>query len=379
MHSTNGVEAETAIKEQRGELRQGGEDGGSSGNGAGASAPVARIPSPTDGVNMARLVGVPHLFGRMKQLRDGVLIEPISVLTMQPGGRITGYSHPNEGTWVPYEHGPVSGDEAFAFLTANNTWIPSSTWTQSMGDIPIGHFCDEPEMSAAVQRMCLVPQVPLPPKTKIIYLVATCLRFQERTMPQMLAQLDAEGIERSRIKVVVNGCAKNENRVIDGIDYAFSTHDAWEWSALYEAPLRWKFDYGFLIHDTSVIFAGFRRNVEAVNGHVKWDHLPATPMARCLLGLYSHDFLMRCNGWLQSLDHVDKKNGVMAEVGAELLLRARSALVIGDPEFGGGARGAEWREVVDYYNTGSPRVRRVFPAIKVHKFIHTGSTHEKQL
>ncbi len=62
----------------------------------------------------------------------------------------------------------------------------------------------------------------------------------------------------------------------------------------------------------------------------------------------------------------------MAEVSAELLLRARSALVIGDPEYNGAARGAEWRETVDYFDTGSPRVRRVFPSIKVHKFIHTG-------
>ena len=340
---------------------------------------MATIPAPTNGVDMDRLVGVPHLFGRVKQMREGVLIEPISVLTLQPGGRVTGYSHSNEASWMPYGHGPVSEEAAFAFVTANNSWIPSSTWTQSMGDMPIGHFCDEPEMQSAVQRLCLIPQLPLRPETVIVYVVATCLRFHERTMPRILEQMFAEGIERSRIKVVVNGCGENSDRVIDGIDYAFSTHDAWEWSALYEAPLRWKFDYGFLIHDTSVIFPGFRRSVEAVNGHVKWDHLPATPLARCLLGLYSHDFLMRCNGWLKSLDHIDKRNGVIAEAGAELLLRSRSALVIGDPEYNGGARGAEWRETVDFYNTGSPRVRRAFPAIKVHKFIHTGPTDPNQL
>ena len=161
--------------------------------------------------------------------------------------------------------------------------------------------------------------------------------------------------------------------------YAFSTHDAWEWSTLYEAPLRWKFDYGFLMHDTNVIFPGFRRSVETFNTHIAWDHLPATPLARCLLGLYSHAFLMRCNPWLQSIDHMDKKNGVIAEAAAELLLRARSALVMGDAEHNGSARAAEWKEIVDYFNTGSPRARRVFPSIKLHKFIHTGPTNPTSL
>jgi hypothetical protein len=189
----------------------------------------------------------------------------------------------------------------------------------------------------------------------------------------------AEGIRPDQIKVVVNGCSHKSSRVIDGIDYAFSTHDAWEWTALYEAPLRWSFDYCFMIHDTNVILPGFRRSVESVNGHVAWDHFPASPMARCLLGLYSHKFLMRCNKWLKSIDGIDKKNGVIAEAAGELLLRARSALAIGDPEIHGGARAAEWRDTVDYFNTGSPRVRRVFPSISLHKFIHTGPTNPNSL
>ena len=341
--------------------------------------PSETLPVATDGIDMSRLIGRPHLFGRVKQLRDGVLVEPIGVLTMHPDGRITGYNHPNEGSWTPYPHGPVGQDEAFAFLTANNTWIPSSTWTQSMGDMPVGYFCDEPEATAAAQRMCLIPQEPLPQGTVLVYLVASCLRFYERTVPALLAQMFAEGIRPEQIKVVVNGCTESSDRVTDGIEYAFSTHDAWEWTALYEAPLRWSFDYAFLMHDTNVIFPGFRRSVEGVNGHVRWDHLPASPMARCLLGLYSHEFLMRLNGWLESIDHIDKKNGVLAEAGGELLLRARSALVIGDPEYSGGQRAAEWREKVDYFNTGTQRLRRVFPAIRLHKFIHTGSTNETLL
>lgn len=104
----------------------------------------AELPKPADGVNMDRLIGRPHLFGRVKHLRAGLLIEPLGTLILQPGGRISGYANPNEGTWIPYRHGQVEGDRAFAFVTAKNTWIPSSTWTQAMGDIPTGFFAMNP-------------------------------------------------------------------------------------------------------------------------------------------------------------------------------------------------------------------------------------------
>ncbi|WP_277236195.1 hypothetical protein [Hymenobacter sp. YC55] len=325
---------------------------------------------------MEKLVGVPHLFGRFLDTREGFMVVPIGILTLQPDGRITGYSHPNEGSWAPYEHGTVSADEAFAFLTAHNNWIPSSTWQQTLGGMPIGYFCDEPE---ALQKLCLIPHQVASPDLHIVYLVASCLRFYEQTVPKLLGELFAEGIERSRIKVVVNGCEQNEDREIDGISYAFTTHNAWEWSTLYEAPLRWQFDYGMLIHDTNQIFPGFRRKVESFNTHLSWDHLPATPLARCLLGLYSHAFLNRLNPWLKSIDKIDKKNGVIAEAAGELLLRARTALVMGDPESSNGARQAEWRETVDVYNTGSPRVRRAFPAINLHKFIHANASNPVNL
>ncbi len=332
-----------------------------------------------DGIDMARLVGKPHVFGRLKELRNGFLVEPIGTMTLQPGGRVSGYGHHNEGSWIEYGHSPVAASAAFAFVTAHNHWIPSSTWVQSMGEIPIGYFCDEPEASAALTRLCLIPHQPSTDATGVIYLVASCLSFYQRTVPVLLAQLFDEGVPPERIKVVVNGCTENADRTIDGIDYAFSTHDAWEYSTLFEAPLRWQFEYAFLMHDTNVIYPGFRRSVESFNRHLPWDHLPASPLARCLLGLYSHDFLMELNGWLRSIDHISKKEGVIAEAGAEILLRARSAMVIGDHERNGAARAAEWGELVDQFNTGTPRVRRSFPAIKLNKFIHAGPANPSHL
>lgn len=338
-----------------------------------SSSPVTgAVPALRDGVDMARLVGRPHLFGRIKMLRRGFMVEPLANLTLQPDGRVTGHGHPNEGSWEAYGHGEVPASEAFAFISGGNGYIPSSTWTQSMGEMPIGHFCDEPEDGEASQRLCLIPQGPAHPPSDVVYLVASCLRFHERTVPALLEQLYDEGIPPERIKVVVNGCERDENRTIDGVEYAFSRHDGWEYSALYEAPLRWRFGYAFLMHDTNVIFPGFRRAVEGFNRHLAWDHLPASPLARCLLGLYSHDFLQRLNPWLGRTDRISKRDGIVAEASAELLLRARSALVLGDAEFNGRYRQAEWRELVDHFNTGTPRVRRAFPAIKLHKFIHAG-------
>lgn len=337
------------------------------------------VPQLRDGVDMGRVVGRPHLLGRVKSLRNGFMIEPVANLTLQPDGRVTGHGHPNEGSWGPYEHGEVPAEAAFAFISGGNGYIPSSTWTQSLGDMPIGHFCDEPEDVQAAQRLCLIPHHAPQAADDVVYLVASCLRFYERTMPVLLEQLLAEGIPRERIKVVVNGCERDEDRTIEGIDHAFSTHDGWEWSALYEAPLRWQFGYAFLMHDTNVIFPGFRRSVEAFNRHLAWDHLPASPLARCLLGLYSHAFLTRLNPWLKRTHQISKQDGIIAEASAELLLRARTALVMGDAEANGHFRQAEWRELVDHFNTGQARVRRVFPAIKLHKFIHSGPTKPEAL
>jgi len=341
-------------------------------------ATSAPLPlAPADGIDMAALVGRPHLFGRMRQLREGFLIEPFGIMTLQPEGRITGYGHPNEGSWKPYRFGPVAEERAFAFISGGNGFIPSSTWTQSIAGMPIGHFCDEPEHEHAAQRLCLVPYAPSQTSGDVVYLVASCLAFYERTVPRLLTELRAEGIEDARVKVVVNGAERDRNEVIGGIDHAFSTHNGWEWSALYEAPRRWRFDYAFLLHDTVLVLPGFRRSVEGFSRYLAWDHLPASPLARCLLGLYSHDFLTRLNPWLAQTHLISKHDGIVAEAGAELLLRARTALALTDPR--GRARAAEWAEELDVYNTGQKRVRRRFPAVQIDKFLHTGSTDPKKL
>ena len=319
------------------------------------------------GIIMDKLIGVPHLFSRYCDTREGFIIVPLGIMTLQPDGRITGYSNPNEGYWRPYKYSSVNEGSAFAFVGRDNKFIPSSTWQQTFRGMPTGYYCSEPEIP---QKLCLVPQTDCTSKEEIIYVIASCLRFYEKTVPKLVKQLLAEGIEPRRIRVVVNGCITNDNQVIDGISYAFSVHNAFELTALYEAPLRWQFDYAMLIHDTNEIYPGFKRKVETFNRHLHWDHLPASPMGRCLLGLYSYDFLLRNNDWLQTTDGIDKNGAIIAEVAGELVHRAKSILVMGDPETNGGARQTEWKETGDFYNSGTQRVRRVFPAINLHKFTH---------
>ncbi len=325
-------------------------------------------PSLKQGVDMEKLIGVPHLFCRYSETRAGFIIVPIGTMTLQADGRITGYNHPNEGYWQPYQYGTVNSDQAFAFVGAGNRFIPSSTWQQTFCEMPIGYYCSDPEMP---QKLCLVPHTTTAAGVHIVYVVASCLRFYEKTVPKLVQELLEEGIETSRIKVVVNGCDQDDDKTINGVDHAFTKHNAWELSALYEAPLRWQFDYAMLIHDTNQIHPGFRRKVENFNRHLQWDHLPATPMARCLVGLYAHDFLLRTNSWLKKIDGMDKKGGIIAEVAGEMIHRAKTVLAMGDPETNGAARQTEWREAADFFNSGTIRVRRVFPTINLHKFTHT--------
>ena len=67
---------------------------------------------------------------------------------------------------------------------------------------------------------------------------------------------------------------------------------------------------------------------------------------------------------------MNKTDAIIAEVASELIHRAKKIMVMGDIESNGAARQTEWRETADFFNMGTPRVRRVFPAINLHKFTH---------
>ena len=287
------------------------------------------------GVNMQKLIGQQHLFGRFCDTREGFIIVPLGLMTLQEDGRVTGYSNPNEGYWQRYEYGSICADAAFAFVGSGNRYMPSSTWQQTFRGMPVGYYCGEPEMP---QKLCLIPQTINSNDENIVYVIASCLRFYEKTVPTLIKELTADGILNNSIKVVINGCDEDSEKIIDGVCFAFSKHNAWELSALYEAPLHWQFDYAMLIHDTNQVYPGFKRKVESFNRHIRWEFLPASGMARCLIGLYSQEFLLRTNRWLKSLDRMSKKDAIIAEVAGEFIHRAKSVLVMGDMESNGAAR-----------------------------------------
>jgi len=60
---------------------------------------AGELPPVRDGIDMAKLVGRPHVFGRFKTLPNGMMVEPVANLVLQPDGRVTGHGHPNEG-WM---------------------------------------------------------------------------------------------------------------------------------------------------------------------------------------------------------------------------------------------------------------------------------------
>lgn len=249
---------------------------------------LTHSPTPalslTPSVDVAILLGGPHLLGRVLDTRAGFRVVPVGPLTLLPDGRLTGYCHVEAGRWV---RGPLGPDPAFTLLPTQHSPFPRSTWQQTLGGMPL---CSDDEPSAR-QRLCLILQPAARSAPRLAYLVAACRRSLARAVPRLLAQLRAEGIGPDQLKVVVPGCHRNEDREIGGVSYAFSTHRAGVCTALYEAPLRWQFDYGVLLPAASELPPGFRRQVERFNTFLPWDYLPAAGA----LGRYSRDFLSQVN------------------------------------------------------------------------------------
>ena len=216
---------------------------------------------------MGKLIGKSHLFCRLKDLREGLLIEHVGNMTLQPDGPSHRFTLTQmRAAGFPTFTVKFLETRLSLSLRAHNNWIPSSTWTQSMGDIPVGFFCDEPEHS--------VGDAAALPHSADTIAGADCARLSPS--PRVCAFMSARSLACFR-KCLLRESGLNKSKSSStGVPRtriarstasttAFTTHDAWEWSTLYEAPLRWKFDYGFLMHDTNVIFPRFpsqRRNFQ---------------------------------------------------------------------------------------------------------------------
>ena len=297
----------------------------------------------------------PLLYGKYQPLpTGGYVIEPLTQICLTASGAVHGLDNHRKYVWQPYGTGFV--------LVREGTAVPWCYFATRTNDgMLVGLFNHD---EAAQHMVCLFPHVPLPAETKIIYLVATCQKYFDRTMPLILAELADQEVPSSQIKVVINNSDAETNWTEDGVEYASTRHNAWEYSALYAAPLRWDFDYAMLIHDTSKLLPGFREKVSRVNGFLPFNFYPAGPQARCVVGLYAKSFLLEINAWLQSIHQISKADGIMVECSGELLLRARRCC----------AMGARHRDIgISAGFAGEQkRMLRLFPGACMQKMIGVG-------
>jgi hypothetical protein len=235
--------------------------------------------------------------------------------------------------------------------------IPAVTFTSFRNEMFVGCLNVEGQIP---HQVCLLPDITVS-SAGLVVLIASNTRFFQRTVPRLCEQLGAAGLSRTQIKVVVNESSENRDEVIDGVAYAFTTHAAWEFSALCEAPRRFEFHNAFLLHDTCMVEPHFLERVLSLNGALPWDHSPACIYGRTCIGMYSREYLERIHDWLSDVDKISKPDAIIAECAAEFIQRAHRACAYGG-EITWGA------DCPDVWSTGLRRHHRLFPQLGVHKF-----------
>ena len=309
-------------------------------------------PSQLTPIDMSEVIGRSYIFGRLSHLPRGFHVEALGTMTLQEDGSISGYRNSAETAWKPFDHG-------FVFADSNRQWwFPTSLWSHSYQGMILG-YCNHTR--SAPHNLCLLPDVPMQHGGRFMYIIASCERFYRTTIPRLLDQFRGEGIEAQFIKIVVNGSRENLVRTEHGVEYCFTTHRGWEFSAFYEAP-RWDFDYALILQDTSELEPGFRRKCETMNGHFAWDLLPACLRLRCSTGIFRHGFLGAWREHLGSLDGLSKHEAVVREVAAEMITKASRVLSMGD---------SVWskHEVSKKFGE-SDRFKVEFPFMGIRKYIH---------
>ena len=296
-------------------------------------------------LDLPALIGRTFHFARFVQTEGGIYVEPFTRLRIESHGRVFGDTPMH---WAAHRNG---------FVLLRHGELAGISFQRAFRGMPVGYH----NIAGFIpHNVCLIPEAP-ENWAKRIYLIASNVRFFAKTIPPLVAQLRAEGVADSEIKVVVNRSDCDRDETLDGIAHAFTRHNAWEFSALYEAPRRFDFDAAFMMHDTVRIEPGFHARAWAVPGWLNWDHCPASVLGRCCVGLYSRAYLLRINSWLHSLHGVSKSDAIIIELLAELIQRAGAACAYGGEI-------SDWQETTDEWGTGTRRLRRVFPQLGLHKF-----------
>lgn len=211
---------------------------------------------------------------------------------------------------------------------------------------------------------------------KVRTVVSTCLPYMERTLPQLLPQLQEQGEER--ILVVVAASPRPRREVVDGVEYRYVRENAWEYTALLELgrdPDLLTNDYWFLLHDTAEVGPNYHRLVRSrawmgTRPDILYAGVKIHPPRRgrawvhgwCNIGAYRGGYLRRFRDRLLALDGVPKLVGIDIE-----LNRRRQGLNELTQNYGT-YLDADTVESGPYEYEGRPRMRRYYPSVDVVKF-----------
>lgn len=314
--------------------------------------------SESGAIDPVAIAGRKYILARFCQTAGGAFLEPLHSIEIDIAGRVVGMGE--YAIWIRHFNG---------FAICPKAGIPTIIFNRVVNGMPVGFFNLEGHIS---HHVTLIPDVPTN-WGKRIYLIASCAGFFERTTPGLIRQLLDDGARADQIKVVINGSDRKHDAFIAGVHHAFTRHNAWEFSALYEAPLRFSFDHAWMMHDTTLIDPGFHERAWDIRGGLKFEHCPATVHGRCCLGIFSRKYLSRLSGTLRALDGISKAAAISFECAAELIQRAKLASTFQ------GARLDEWIEEADQWGTGTRRFRRHFMPVGLHKFTSVNPIYAKSL
>lgn len=321
-------------------------------------------PAKLKPIDQAAIVERRYHFGRLVFSPAGFHAQSIGTMTLLPDGNIRGYTHHAEHMWGPHQAGFVFKSEP----NKHGFWFPTSYWTHEFEGMLIGYYNYHLTVS---HNLCLIPDLRMSPIPRIIYVIASCWGFYQKTLPILIPQLLAEGVRPEQIRVVVNGAPADKEKVQEGVTLHFTRHNGYETSAHWKAAAWDDYDYAMVMHDTSEVKPGFRIRCEDINGHFQWDWLPLDYRGHCLMGMFRREFLQEIRPMMEKMDGCSKHQAVLMEVGGILFSHAHrifsTCAVIPGPK------------CEDHYEKGATlRESKFFQSFGIKKYFHYHPDYSEQ-
>lgn len=293
------------------------------------------------------------------------------IMTLEAGGRISGYTTDNEARWE-LEDGWIafigSGGEKTVKCDSPTPLLGHQGWFSKDADCV--HY--------------LNPYRPMGP-LGLTYLISTHSHNAPHTIPPLLDRLEQLGADLGKQVAVVVGYSPPGRSVscspsiFRGVAYASVPYNCYEYGALMALPdLAGTMNrndpdhYWFLLHDTMELGPRFLDGSRTANRFgcpdIVYAGMQVSPRFRCgwnNLGAYRFGFIRRIQPLLvQLLDHCSRREGIMAEVGGKRAVWRMAHTVTSYP---GTPKCLDKGETT---YRGQPRKERYFPCVDVTKY-HT--------